>query len=83
MHLVEITRPSLTMSQLPQFPYGNDILQLYVQDQSNPIWNAYPKIKQWQKELNEYILALYRDQVPKGETFYAMQDGRPILAQYD
>ena len=68
---------------LPQFPYNQQILDLYMREPTNPMWLKYTKLQQWQKEINQYILALYKLDIPMGETYYAMQDGKPILAQYD
>ena len=52
-------------------------------EHNNPMWLKYTKLQQWQKEINEYILALYKHELPKGETYYAMQEGKAVLAQYD
>ena len=68
---------------MPQFPYNQQILDLYMREPTNPMWLKYTKLQQWQKEINEYILALYSTPFPRGETYYAMQDGKPVLAQYD
>jgi hypothetical protein len=71
------------MDKLPHFPYNKQILELYLSDPNNQMWIKYTKLQQWKKEINEFIIGLYRLDTPKGETYYAILDGKPILAQYD
>ena len=73
----------LAAQRLPEFPYNQQILDLYMRDPTNPMWLKYTKLQQWQKEINQYILALYKLDISMGETYYAMQDRKAVLAQYD
>ena len=77
------------MDKLPEFPYNHQILDMYMQEPTNPIWLKYTKLQKWQKEINQFILALYQSKAMQqnpqqfGEIYYAMQEHKPVLSQYD
>ena len=78
-------------NKLPEFPYHKSIFELYIGDPHNQMWNKYTKLQLWLNEVNRYIIEQYRSEFKKsteassakGETFYAMERGEPILQQYD
>ena len=76
------------MSQLPAFPYHQQIFELYIQDSSNPMWAKYTKLQEWISQVNDYVIQQYRHQFALekarngngGETFYNMLAGKLTIS---
>jgi len=82
------TENKLQGVKYPEFPYHQEIFELYIQDSSNPMWNKYTKLQEWISQVNDYVIQQYRHQFALekarngngGETFYNMLAGKLTIS---